>query len=487
MKPLAQAKLGQSPTEFTQPTTEGVPVEVLFEKQRAYFATDVTKSYEWRIDQLDRLIRMLKDNFERFSDAVLKDFKTATQENVFEVLKLLVPQAAISLENTRLYRGLEAREAKIQSLVDANIIGIHIWNLEGEIIEANEAFLRMLGYSRADLISGGMTWAELTPAEWSERDQRAKEELMTTGVFQPFEKEYFRKDGSRVPVLIGGAVFKGGGNEGVSFVLDLSEQKHADEALQTAQTDLAHASRVVTMGELTASIAHEISQPISAIITNANVGLRWLERDVPDLEETAQAIRRIGRDGERASAVLSRMRALFKKTQTPKEPLDINEVIQEVLAITQHELQRHRVLVRTQFAHDLPLVTADRIQMQQVILNLVVNAIQAMSAVLDGPRELQLMSRIIAGIEGESAEESCPGRDSPVPMPSQILVAIKDSGPGVDPDRLDHLFDSFFSTKTHGLGIGLSISRSIIEAHSGRLWAKVNAPRGAIFQFTLPI
>jgi PAS domain S-box-containing protein len=234
MKLLAQAKLGQSPTEFTQPTTEGVPVEVLFEKQRAYFATDVTKSYEWRIDQLDRLIRMLKNNFERFSDAVLKDFKTATQENVFEVLKLLVPQAAISLENTRLYRGLEAREAKIQSLVDANIIGIHIWNLEGEIIEANEAFLRMLGYSRADLISGGMTWAELTPAEWSERDQRAKEELMTTGVFQPFEKEYFRKDGSRVPVLIGGAVFKGGGNEGVSFVLDLSEQKRADEALQTA-------------------------------------------------------------------------------------------------------------------------------------------------------------------------------------------------------------------------------------------------------------
>ncbi|MBV8275966.1 MAG: AAA family ATPase, partial [Verrucomicrobia bacterium] len=401
------------------------------------------------------------------------------------VLRLLASQAAISLENTRLYRDLEIREAKIRRLVDSNIIGIHIWNLEGEIIEANEAFLRMLGYSRADLISGRMRWTERTPAEWTGRDQHAVSEIVATGIFQPFEKEYFRKDGSRVPVLMGGAVFEGSGNEGVAFVLDLSRQKSAEEALQKAQTELAHASRVMTMGELTASIAHEISQPITAIITNANVGLRWLRRDVPDLEETAQAIRRIGRDGERAGAVLSRMRALFKKTPTAKEPLDINEVIQEVLTITQHELQRHRVSVRTQFANDLPPVTADRVQMQQVVLNLVVNAIQAMSAVVDGPRELQLTSRAIAGLDDERANDSGVGVHS-IEL-TQVLVTIRDSGPGLDAERLSHLFDPFFSTKAEGLGIGLTVSRSIIEAHRGRLWAKANAPQGAIFQFTLPI
>ncbi|MBV8330451.1 MAG: AAA family ATPase [Verrucomicrobia bacterium] len=401
------------------------------------------------------------------------------------VLKLLASQAAISLENTRLYHDLEAREAKIRRLVDANIIGIHIWNLEGEIVEANEAFLRMLGYSRADLVSGHMRWTELTPVEWIDRDRHAVTEIVSTGIFQPFEKEYFHKDGSRVPVLMGGAIFEGGGSEGVAFVLDLSRQKRAEEALQTAQTELAHASRVMTMGELTASIAHEISQPISAVITNANVGLRWLVRDVPDLEETAQAIRRIRRDGERAGAVLSRMRALFKKAPTAKERLDINEVIQEVLTITQHELQRHRVLIRTQFADDLPPVTADRIQLQQVILNLVVNAIQAMSAVPDCPRELQLASQTTDGSGAEGANDF--DAESHSKRPAQVLVTIRDSGPGLNPERLHHLFDPFFSTKPQGLGIGLTISRSIIEAHGGRLWAKANEPQGAIFQFTLPV
>jgi len=270
-------------------------------------------------------------------------------------------------------------------------------------------------------------------------------------------------------------------------VLDLSELKRAEKALQKAQTELAHALRVMTMGELTASISHEISQPISAIITNVNVGLRWLARDVPDLEETAQAIRRIGRDGERAIAVVSRMRTLYKKAPTAKEPLNINEVIQEVLTITQHELQRHRVLVRTQFANDLPLVTADRIQLQQVILNLVVNAIQAMSAIANSPRELQLTTQTIARIDAEAAQDSAVRTYSTDAKPQQVLVTIKDSGPGLDSERLDHLFDPFFSTKPQGLGLGLTISRSIIEAHGGRLWAKTIVPRGAIFQFTLPI
>jgi len=279
--------------------------------------------------------------------------------------------------------------------------------------------------------------------------------------------------------------------ENTRLYRDLQEREEAlrrsETHLAQARAELAHVTRVMTVGELTASIAHEISQPLSAIVTNADAGLRWLAAVVPNVEETAQVIRRISRDGKRASAVVSRMRALFKKTPATKESVDINDAIQEVLALTQHEIQRNRVSIRTEFADDLPPVDGDRVQLQQVVLNLLVNAIQAMSTVPDTTREVQLTSQIIAGIELEGAEKSNSKTHSPGPVPPQILVTVKDSGPGLDPERFDHLFDPFFSTKPQGLGIGLTVSRSIIEAHSGRLWAKANAPRGAIFQFTLPV
>lgn len=410
------------------------------------------------------------------------------------VLKLLASQAAISLENTYLYRDLEEREAKIRRLVDANIVGIFIWNLSGKIIEANESFLTMVGYGREDLVSGSMRWTDLTPVDWRERDERAIAELRATGSVRPYEKEYIRKDGGRVPVLLGAAFFQESENEGVAFVLDLSERKRSEEALrrseeawQKAQAELAHVARMTTLGELTASITHEINQPLAGMLTNANASLRWLAGEAPNVGEARDAVHRIVRDGNRASNVIKRMRALFKKVPTAKEPLQINDVIQEVLTLTQYELQRNGVTVRTQFANDLPLVTADRIQLQQVILNLVVNAIQAMSAVSEVARDLQLISQIVTEIDSEGASESSLKAHSAGPLPPQILVTIKDSGPGLDLQRLDRLFDSFFSTKPEGLGIGLTISRSIIEAHNGRLWAKANAPRGAIFQFTLPI
>jgi len=403
------------------------------------------------------------------------------------VLKLLASQAAISLENTRLYRDLEVREAKIRRLVDANIMGIVIFSLGGEIIEANEAFLRMVGYSREDVVSGHMRWTDLTPVEWHSRDEVAVAELAATGIFQPFEKEFCRKDGSRVPIMIGGAMFEGSNDDGVAFALDLSKQKRAEEALLKAQAELAHVARMTTLGELTASITHEINQPLAGVVTNANASLRWLAREVPDLAEARDALHRIVRDGNRANAVIARTRALIKKAPIAKEPLEINDVIQEVLALTQNELQRHHVSVRTQFANDLPSVTADRIQLQQVLLNLVVNAIQAMSAVSDGPRELQLASQTIAEIDSEEAKESGPRPPSVGPRPAQVSVTIKDSGPGLDAEHLAHLFDPFFSTKPHGLGIGLTITRSIIEAHGGRVSAKANLPRGAVFEFTLPV
>ena len=403
------------------------------------------------------------------------------------ILKVLASQAAISLENTRLYRDLEEREAKIRRLVEANIIGIFIWNMEGQIIEANEAFLHMVQYTREDLASGRVRWRDLTPAEWRDGDENALAKLKATRTARPREKEYLRKDGSRVPVLIGSAIFEESGNEGVAFVLDLSRQKRSEEALQRAQAELAHVTRVLTVGELTASIAHEISQPLAAIVTNGNAGLRWLNGDSPNLEETSQAIRRVIRDGQRAGEVVSRIRALFKKAPKVQEPLAINDVIDEVLALTQNEVNSNQVSLRTQFASDLPLVRGDRVQLQQAILNFILNAIQAMSGIADGPRELVILSEGASFSESGSKPENNQENGSASTECAEVLITVRDSGIGFDPEHVDRLFSAFYTTKPQGLGMGLTISRSIIEAHGGRLWAKANVPRGAVFQFTLPV
>ena len=407
------------------------------------------------------------------------------------VLKLLASQAAISLENTRLYRDLEKREAKIRRLVDANIMGIFIWNFEGRIVEANEAFLHMVNYSREDLVSGRLNWKDLTPPEWRNHTERAVAQLKATGILQPYEKEYFRNDRSRVPVLVGSAVFEKGQNEGVAFVLDLSEQKRAEEALRRsqahlaeAQAELAHVTRVTALGELTASIAHEISQPLAAVVTNADASLRWLSGDSPDLAEAREAIRRITRDGKRAGDVISRMRSLFKKASTTKERLDINGVIEEAVILAQSEMQRHRVSLQTQLASDLPLVMGDRIQLEQVILNLLLNAVEAMSAAGDGPRELSVSSQKMNDTQEQDRFGYKVAHDAEC---THVLIALRDSGPGLDPNNLHRLFDAFYTTKPQGLGMGLAISRSIVEAHGGRLSATADSSRGAVFQFTLPI
>jgi PAS domain S-box-containing protein len=410
------------------------------------------------------------------------------------VLKLLASQAAISLENTRLYRDLEKREAKIRRLVDANIMGIFIWNFEGQIIEANEAFLHMVNYSREDLVSGRLSWKELTPPEWHDLNKRNVAKLKATGTLQPYEKEYFRNDGSRVPVLVGAAIFEESQNEGVSFVLDLSEQKRAEEALRRsqarlaeAQSELAHVTRVTALGELTASIAHEINQPLAAVVTNANASLRWLSGDSPNLTEAREAIRRISRDGKRAGDVISRMRSLFKKASTAKERLDINGVIEEAAVLAQSEVQRNRVSMQTHLAEDLPLIMGDRIQLQQVILNLLINAVEAMSAAGDGPRQLWVRSEKVNETPRELGKESFDGEVSDDAEWTHVLVAVRDTGPGLDPNNLGRLFDAFYSTKPQGLGMGLAISRSIVEAHGGRLSAMADPSRGAVFQFILPI
>ena len=389
------------------------------------------------------------------------------------VLKLLASQAAISLENTRLYRDLAEREARIRRLVDANIIGICIWELEGKILEANDALLRIVGYDREDLVSGRLRWTDLTPPEWRGRFPRQRAELKITGTVRPHEKEYLRKDGSRVPVLVGDASFDESGNQGVGFVLDLTDRKRAEaEARESerryreVQMELAHANRVVTMGQLTASIAHEVRQPIAATLTNAQAGLRWLDRQPPDLDEVRQAFDRIVKDVDRAADVIGRIRALINKTPFRNDHLAINGAIREVIELIHGELVKSGVSVRTDLAEGLPLIEGDRVQLQQVVLNLIINAIEAMSGVSNGAREL-----LISTGKAEAGG---------------VLVAVRDSGPGLDPKSVDCLFEAFYTTKPDGMGMGLAICRSIIEAHGGRLWASTNEPRGAAFQFTLP-
>ena len=263
-----------------------------------------------------------------------------------------------------------------------------------------------------------------------------------------------------------------GSFEFMGAVTDITERKRAEEelhqkevSLREAQTELAHVSRVTTLGELAASIAHEVNQPLAGIATNASACLRWLAGELPNLDEAREAIRRIIRDGNRAGDVVSRMRALFKKARTAMEWLDINEAIKEVVILTQSEVRRNKVALRMELAADLPSVMGDRVQLQQVVVNLILNAIEAMSTVED--RERNLVIRTQRGVGDE------------------VRVEVQDSGIGLDPKNVERIFDAFHTTKPDGLGMGLSISRSIVERHSGRLWAASNDGPGATFRFTL--
>lgn len=506
------------------------------------------------------------------------------------VLNVLASQAAISLENSRLYDDLADREGKIRRLVDANIIGILIADREGRILEANDAFLRILGYDREDLVSGRVRWTELSPPEWRERDILTQAELNSTGIVGPFEKEYIRKDGSRVPVLIGAALFKEGGDEGLAFVLDLTERKRVEEALSQAQRlsrtgnwvynatamrylywsdesyriwgfdplqglpgrqsmwerihpedrdrvwgaiqeavhqkrdfmaefrillpdgtlkwvegtshhvfspqgalaevitttvdvterrraqdereklrqlelDFAHMNRVSMMGELAASLSHEILHPIATARNNARAGMRFLEMEPPNLDETREALACVVRDTDRAKDIVGRMRDHIKKAPLRKERFDLNTAINEVLVLAQSVTRRNGISVQTRLADGLLPVIGDRVQLQQVMLNLILNAAEAMESVEEGAREL------LISIEQDQAG---------------ALVAVHDSGPGIGAQHLDRVFDAFYTTKSSGTGMGLSICRSIVHAHGGKLWVEAHQPRGAGFQFTLP-
>lgn len=388
-------------------------------------------------------------------------------------LKLVASQAAISLVNARLYRDIEMREAKIRRLVDADIIGILFWTAQGEVMEANDAFLRMVGYEREDLLRGRVRWRDMTPPEFLHMSENALAQALATGRAAPFEKQYLRKDGSRLPVLVGLALLESTPANGVAFVLDLTERKQAEaqhregeQRYREIQTELAHACRVATMGQLAASIAHEVSQPLASTLASAQAAVRWLAAQPANVEEVRLCLERIVKDANRGSEVLARIRGLIRKAPQPREPVNLNDVISEVIEITRGQADKSAVVIHVDMRDDLPAVNGDRVELQQVVLNLMMNALEAMSGMGAGRRELRICTQY---------DEA-----------GQVRVSVSDSGPGFGSQSNERLFTPFYTTKPSGLGMGLAICRSTIEVHGGQLWACANQPCGAVVQFVLP-
>ena len=351
-----------------------------------------------------------------------------------------------------------------RSLIDHTNDTIEVIDPEtGRFLDVNEQACRAHGYTREEYLA--LTVSEIDPLIGARPWEETMEEVRRSASLI-IESQHRRKDGSVFPVKINANYISLDRDYHVAVVRDTTERKRAEEALRQTQAELAHVTRVMTMGALTASIAHEVNQPLAAVVTNGNACLRWLAREVPDLEEARAAVERIIRDGPRASEVIRRMRALAQRTDPQTAWLDLNDVIHEVIALVHGEVRQQRGVLRTELSAALPPVLGDRVQLQQVILNLVINGIEAMQAVTDRPREVHIRSH---------RHEA-----------NNVLVAVRDVGIGLDPENMARLFDAFFTTKPGGMGMGLSISRTIIEAHGGRLWATANDGHGATFQFTLP-
>jgi PAS domain S-box-containing protein len=367
---------------------------------------------------------------------------------------------------------LRISEARFRTLVDHATDAFYLSDDQSRIIDVNEAACQMMGCSRAELIGRHPREFDvgLDEASIARLAQRVLEGKTVT-----FETLHRRRDGSVFPVEIRGRGFEQRGRRLLlALVRDITERKLAeetlrekDQALQVARTELARVSRLTTLGELTTSIAHEVSQPLGAMTARAGACARWLEADPPALAEARTALDNIVADGKRAREVIARVRALTRRQVPHKHQLDINHQIVEVLALMKHELSSHDIVLRTDLGPAPLNVAGDRVQLQQVLLNLIVNAIEAMSAVHDRPRELTITS---------SRQDS-----------DSVLVEVRDRGTGLEPQRTEKVFEAFYTTKSEGIGIGLAISRSIVEAHGGRLWAAPHEPHGAVFRFSLPV
>jgi PAS domain S-box-containing protein len=391
--------------------------------------------------------------------------KTRTSRLVPAVHRAL-REASERSELQRAEHELRERESKIRRLVDANIIGILISDLRGRIIEANDAFLQIVGYTQNDVREGRLHRLEITPPEWQAASERAAAQLTAKGVCELFEKEYIRRDGTRVPVLVAAAAIEGTKGENVAFVLDLTERKRAEqerEKLVQLQAELAYMSRVITAGEFAASLAHEINQPIAGAVTNAQACTRWLRREAPEIEKACEAATRMVRDVTRAVEIVERVRSLYRRDTPQRQAVDLNEAIRQIVVLLKDRANQHSISIRTELDPELPLVSADRVQLQQVLMNLMLNGIDAMK---NASGELKVVSRKTAD--------------------GQLLISVSDSGVGLPVENTERIFDAFFTTKPQGTGMGLAISRRIVESFGGRLWASANIGPGATFYFTLP-
>jgi C4-dicarboxylate-specific signal transduction histidine kinase len=402
------------------------------------------------------------------------------------VLELLASQAAISLQNAALYedlrrenadrkraedeqRRIEAYLAAGQSIVRT---GSWAWNVDTNDVYWSQEVFSILGLDPNSFKPrAGASAASLPAGDQQEYWRKLQAAVRDRSEFA-HEYPVLLPDGSTKYVQSVAKPFVNsfGSLEYIGVLVDITDRRRAEGALRNAhemQMELAHANRVATIGHLTASIAHEVTQPIAATIADAQAALRWLGAQSPNLEEVREALDSIVKDTKRAGEVIGRIRALVRKAPRRKDSVDINEAIREVIELTRGEVVKNAVSVRRELADGLPLIEGDRVQLQQVVLNLIVNAVQAMGAVVDGTRELLITTALA--------------------KPYEVLVAVKDSGPGLAADNLERILEPFYSTKPDGMGMGLAICRSIVEAHGGRLWVEANEPRGAVFRFTLPM
>jgi PAS domain S-box-containing protein len=358
-------------------------------------------------------------------------------------------------------------EARKAAILDSALDCIVTIDHESHITEFNPAAERVFGYRRDEVV--GKHLAEIIiPPSFREQHRQGFARFLATGetsvIGKRIELTAMRASGDEFPVELAITRIPSDGLPSFTgYLRDITERKQSEEALAIARSELAHVARVTSLGALTASIAHEVNQPLSGIITNAGTCLRMLAADPPNIDGARETARRTLRDGNRASEVISRLRALFSKKAAPAESVDLNQAAQEVIALTLSELQGNRVILRTEFAEELPPLAGDRVQLQQVVLNLILNAIDAMSGIEDRPRQLVIRT------ERES---------------DQLCLSVRDTGVGFEPQN--RLFDPFYTTKPTGMGIGLSVSRSIIENHHGRLWAAQNDGPGATFLFSVP-
>jgi PAS domain S-box-containing protein len=372
------------------------------------------------------------------------------------------------IRRRRAERALKESEERWRSVFETSAAGVAVLDKEARFVATNLAFQTMLGYSDPELRT--VSLVDLGFPDDREALRRLGDELRR-GAYPRLDAvmQFRRRNGA---AMWGHIYFSSILDNGakprliIATALDITDHKAAEEAARTAQSELAQVARLTAMGEMSASIAHEINQPLAAIVANGNAGLRWLANAAPDLDEVRATLKRIVSDGHRAGKVIAGVRTLFKKNVQTRVPNDVNDLVREVLSLVRGELESGRVAVESEFGQ-LPPVTADRAQLQQVILNLITNALDAMGTISDRPRVLRLRS------------ERC--------EPGKIMLTVHDSGPGIEKKNVHRIFEPFFTTKTNGTGMGLSICRSVVESHGGQLMASHGHPYGAVFQIVLPI